>query len=165
MLPDIIHDHIDKRDFYKTVADRVYLLVVVSFAAFLAYTQDARYFLMMVMYMCIIYPIYTLYSISTTLPDCNMGNCVYTKYFEKITKMGSCNHLNISGHMLVAGTLLFLMSMHSKHRYWAVFLAIYIVEFFFVAASRNHYTVDCITSTFVLALLITNHGALRSALM
>ena len=63
--------------------------------------------------------------------------------------MGSCNNLGISGHFI---NILFILGLFYKYygrKYWILYILIYVTGFFLICISRAHYTIDCLTSTFV----------------
>lgn len=153
VLPDIIHDNIPK--IQKKVSDNFTNFISVIFIIFFTYHRQWNYILLWVILFIITRFITNLYFISTILPD-SSKSCKYSaNFFETATNMGSCNCLNISGHMLNVILILYLIYNYLHKRYTPVFILAYLIAFFLICASRNHYTVDCITSTVIALLVIT----------
>ena len=90
-----------------------------------------------------------IYFVSTTLPD-SSKKCKYGADFFKTTmNMGSCNNLGISIHFINVVFMLGLIYRYYGPKYWLLYFIVYGLAFILICASRNHYTIDCITSTFV----------------
>jgi hypothetical protein len=68
--------------------------------------------------------------------------------------MGSCNNLGISGHFINIVFQLGLIYRYYGSAYWLLYVIAYVLGFTLICASRNHYTIDCITSTFVALFFI-----------
>ena len=63
--------------------------------------------------------------------------------------MGSCNNLGISGHFITTMFILGLFYRFYGPKYWILYILTYVIGFLLICVSRNHYTTDCISSTFV----------------
>ena len=95
-----------------------------------------------------------IYFISTTLPD-SSKKCKYGEdFFKTAMNMGTCNNLGISGHFINIVFQLGLFYRYYGSSYWFWYLFVYIISFMLICVSRNHYTIDCITSTFVALFFI-----------
>jgi len=161
VLPDIIHDHVYCYRWFGILADFGVICAFAFFVMAVFVTGQLKYVAYFFVYIILAHIVYTVYCISTTLPDSKGGSCSYNNTLCDIFReMGSCNMLNISGHLLVIGIILFLLSLMQNHKYALLYLVVYACMFFVIAASRNHYTVDCLTSTVVCGLFFTNHRAL-----
>jgi hypothetical protein len=165
-LPDIIHDHVGCNKWFGILADFGVICALAFFAMAVIVTGQLKYVAYFFVYIILAHIIYTAYCISTTLPDSKGGTCSYNNTLNDIFKeMGSCNMLNISGHLLIIGITLFLLSLMQKHQYAPLYMVVYACMFFVIVASRNHYTVDCLTSTVVCGLFFTNHRAIMHILL
>jgi hypothetical protein len=90
-----------------------------------------------------------IYFVSTTLPD-SSKTCKYgSDFFKTAMNMGSCNNLGISGHFINTVFQLGLIYHYYGAGYWLLYFIVYGLSFILICASRNHYTIDCITSSFV----------------
>ena len=90
-----------------------------------------------------------IYFVSTTLPD-SSKKCKYgADFFKTLMNMGSCNNLGISVHFINVVFQLGLICRYYGPKYWLLYFIVYILAFMLICASRNHYTIDCLTSTFV----------------
>jgi hypothetical protein len=95
-----------------------------------------------------------IYFISTTLPD-SSKSCVFaSNFFTSSMNMGSCNNLGISGHFINIVFQLGLLYRYYGSSYWLLYVIIYLLGFILICTSRNHYTIDCLTSTFVALFFI-----------
>lgn len=156
-LPDIFHDgfsHLPHTTLQKFI-EILYNTVFVAFLLFFAW-YDYR----VILYFFILYfatsLFLTFYHTLTILPDSKDGQCIYAVSLKETTKnRGSCNCLNVSGHLIFFGLMLYLFSRVSNHRYAWAYIVLYAAAFVLICLSRNHYTVDCLTSTLILALLMT----------
>jgi len=112
--------------------------------------------LFFLIFFCIIHILHLIIVSSTTLPD-SSKKCKYSKdLYESMKNMGTCNNLGSSNHLMNLGLSLFILSSIHNHKYWLIYLFIYIIGFFTICASRNHYTLDCIVSTLILCIIISN---------
>ena len=156
-IPDIIHNNIVAHAAFKTLAA---LLPVVSFQlCIIAIVVNKRVDMLVFLIVCAIVFQILFYAITvaTTLPD-SSKECKFNKnVFEMLKHMGTCNNLGISGHLMFTGLLLFVASWtFHDHKHWGYFAALYVLSFISISASRNHYTLDCIVSTLLLGVLISN---------
>lgn len=157
-LPDALHTIF--KDTHPTAlqrtAERLVSLCIVAFIAFFLF-YDVR----VLLYGLILYfgvsILLGFFHAATILPDSKDGQCVYAgTLLETIRHRGSCNCLNVSGHLITVGLVFYLFSRITDHRFAAGFVAVYAALFVLICASRNHYTVDCLTSTVIVLLIITN---------
>jgi hypothetical protein len=95
-----------------------------------------------------------VYFVSTTLPDSSKTCKFGSDFFETAKLMGSCNNLGISGHFINIVFQLGLIYRYYGSAYWLLYVIAYVLGFTLICASRNHYTIDCITSTFVALFFI-----------
>lgn len=155
VLPDIIHDHVNFRPIYSHMAEIITTCVVVVFICTILYYRLWYTFLVFLTLLLIGYIIDMLYSILTVLPDSKNGNCGYhVSFVQQCLNKGSCNNLGISGHMITILLCLWFLSEITHHKYWILYTTVAIFGFFFICASRNHYTLDCVNSVLVVGLLI-----------
>lgn len=155
-LPDIIHNNVIPIYAYKALADGISAIIVTICTLYILYKRHYDVVVFFVVSCVILQATYLLVVTSTTLPDCSK-NCVYSStFFHTLRNMGTCNNLGISGHLCYVGLSLFTASLLQGHSYWPAYVALYACAFFFIAASRNHYTLDCIVSTLVVALIASN---------
>jgi hypothetical protein len=161
-LPDIFHqwfnDVSHKR--LQWIAERAISTLIIGFILFFL-IYDYR----VLLYGLILYfgvsILLGFFHIATVLPDSKDGCCVYTgTLLETMRHRGSCNCLNVSGHLITVGLILYLFSRITPPIFIVFYVLIYMGLFFVICISRNHYTVDCLTSTVILLLLITNADVL-----
>lgn len=158
VLPDIIHDYIPSHPLFCKIGDGSMIICIAVFFIVIMMTGRLDYLGYAFVYLLIAHIIYTAYTAATTLPDSKGGACSYNVTVVDIFKdLGSCNMLGISGHLLIIGITLFLLSLMQGHVYWPLYVIVYAALFLCIAASCNHYTVDCVSSTVVCALLFSNH--------
>jgi PAP2 superfamily C-terminal len=157
VLPDLLHTafpnvpHPTLRRLTESIYNGVFLFFL---AFFLWYDYRVILFFFVVYFGTSLF--LTFYHIATVLPDSKNGKCIYAvSLSETAEHRGSCNCLNVSGHLIFFGLMLYLFSRVHSHRYAWAYLTLFSVMFLLICLSRNHYTVDCITSVLILALLTT----------
>lgn len=155
VLPDIIHDNFQYMYFYSIFADVTIpiLFIILLYSSIYYRRLDILLTFVIVFLICSI--IKLIYAVATVMPDSKRGHCSYNiSFIDQTIGRGSCNDLGISGHMLsILGCLWFLSEL-SNHRYFVYYLIIAALCFFTISASRNHYTIDCINSVMVFAVVI-----------
>jgi hypothetical protein len=148
-IPDIVHNNIPKIDNLHVVSDNFTITIVIIFAVVFLLNGQYKYIIFFLLLVILSNFICFIYFVSTTLPD-SSKICKYSEdSFKALYNMGSCNNLGISGHFI---TILFILGLYYRYygpKYWILYTLIYIIGFLLICASRNHYTIDCITSTFV----------------
>ena len=148
-IPDIIQESIPIIRNLDVVSD-----LFVSFFSFVFLTIfviNGKY-----QYICLYFFVFLLmrlvtyiYFVSTTLPDSSKTCTFGSNFFKAAMNMGSCNNLGISGHFINIVFQLGLLYHYYGSAYWLLYSIVYGLAFILICASRNHYTIDCITSTFV----------------
>jgi hypothetical protein len=148
-IPDIVHNNIPKLDNLHVVSDNFTKIIIFIFAVVFLLNGQYKYIIFFLLLVILSNFICFIYFVSTTLPD-SSKICKYSEdSFKSLYNMGSCNNLGISGHFI---TILFILGLYYRYygpKYWILYTLIYIIGFLLICASRNHYTIDCITSTFV----------------
>jgi hypothetical protein len=154
VIPDIIQENIPKIPYLDVISD-----IFVSFSSFIfiviflfngQYKYIILYFVIFLLMRIVTY----IYFISTTLPD-SSKSCVYgSNFLTASMNMGSCNNLGISGHFVNTVFQLGLLNRYYGSSYWLLYIIIYVLGFILICASRNHYTIDCLTSSFVALFFI-----------
>ena len=154
VIPDIIQENIPKIRYLDVISD-----IFISFSSFIfiviflfngQYKYIILYFVIFLLMRIVTY----IYFISTTLPD-SSKSCLYSSNFLIASmNMGSCNNLGISGHFLNTVFQLGLLNRYYGSSYWLLYIIIYVLGFILICASRNHYTIDCLTSSFVALFFI-----------
>lgn len=162
ILPDIIHNNFTHNTIYDKIAEYGVFIIMLGVSLILIMNKKYNLLILYIILFFIFQIICRLMFIATILPDSKNGNCKYSKdIFETaFINKGSCNCLNVSGHLLTIGIALFILYLHYDKKYKNLFISIYIVMFFSISASRNHYTIDCINSTILILLLITNYESI-----
>jgi hypothetical protein len=153
-IPDIIQENTPKIRNLDVISDL--FTIFIGFVFFILFCINGNYkyiifyfFVFMMMRM-----ISFIYFVSTTLPD-SSKTCTYGKdFFETGMNMGSCNNLGISVHFVNTVFILGLLYRYYGSKYWLLYVFVYTVSFILICVSRNHYTIDCITSTFVALVFI-----------
>ena len=148
-IPDIIQGSIPiirnldvVSDLFTTFFSFVFLIIFVINGK---YRYIILYFFVFLLMRLVTY----IYYVSTTLPDSSKKCTFGSNFFETIMSMGSCNNLGISGHFINIVFQLGLLYHYYGSAYWLLYFIIYGLAFVLICASRNHYTIDCITSSFV----------------
>jgi hypothetical protein len=148
-IPDIVHNNIPKIDNLHVVSDNFTITNIIIFAVVFLLNGQYKYIIFFLLLVILSNFICFIYFVSTTLPDSSKV-CKYSEdSFKSLYNMGSCNNLGISGHFI---TILFILGLYYRYygpKYWILYTLIYIIGFLLICASRNHYTIDCLTSTFV----------------
>lgn len=156
VLPDIIHNHVKFRPIYGHMAEIVATCAVVAFICTVLYYRSWYTLFVFTTLLLIGYIIDMLYALLTVLPDSKNGNCGYhVSFFQQCWNKGSCNNLGVSGHFMIILLCLWFLSEFTHHKYWIVYLLVAMIGFFFICASRNHYTLDCVNSILVVGFLIS----------
>jgi hypothetical protein len=148
-IPDIIQESIPiirnldvVSDLFTTFFSFVFLIIFVINGK---YQYIILYFFVFLLMRLVTY----IYYVSTTLPDSSKKCTFGSNFFESTMNMGSCNNLGISGHFINTVFQLGLLYHYYGSAYWLLYFIVYGLAFILICASRNHYTIDCITSTFV----------------
>ena len=148
-IPDIVHNNIPKIDNLHVVSDNFTKIIIFIFAVVFLLNGQYKYIIFFLLLVILSNFICFIYFVSTTLPDSSKV-CKYSENsFKALYNMGSCNNLGISGHFI---TILFILGLYYRYygpKYWILYILTYVIGFLLICASRNHYTTDCITSTFV----------------
>lgn len=152
-LPDIIHDNFQRLD--KKLADYYTFGLLTLFILFFLFQKNWGYLMLWLFFFVIGRFVTYIYFLATTLPDSSKSCVTSSNIFELTKNAGSCNCLNISGHFLTIIFVIFLFNHYTQNQYWFIFVALYFTGFYLVCATRNHYTVDCVSSTVVALLIIT----------
>ena len=148
-IPDIIHTNLPKINNLHVVSDNFTKIIIFIFAVVFLLNGQYKYIIFFVLLVIIGNFICFIYFVSTTLPD-SSKICKYSEdTFKTINNMGSCNNVGISGHFINTIFILGLFYRFYGSKYWILYIVTYIITFLLICVSRNHYTIDCITSTFV----------------
>jgi len=151
ILPDIFHDNTLKID--KKIPDYFLIIFIVIFLIYFLFNREYQYILLLLLFYLLSKFICYLYFSVTILPDSSKSCIKSNNSWDSILNLGSCNCLNISGHFLNIIFIFLLLNLYFKNKYWYIFVLLYIIYFYLICSSRNHYTVDCLNST-VIAILI-----------
>lgn len=148
-IPDIIHTNLPKINNLDVVSDNFSKIIIFIFAVVFLLNGQYKYIIFFVLLVIIGNFICFIYFVSTTLPD-SSKKCKYSEdTFKALYNMGSCNNLGISGHFINILLMIGLFYRFYGPKYWILYIITYIISFLLICVSRNHYTIDCITSTFV----------------
>jgi hypothetical protein len=155
VLPDIIHDNVRYMYLYSIFGDVMLTILFIMLLSSSVYYKRLDILLTFVIVLLICSIIKMIYAVATVMPDSKGGHCNYNiSFIEQTIGMGSCNDLGVSGHLLsILGCLWFLSEL-SNHRYFVYYLIVGALCFFTISASRNHYTIDCMNSVMVFAVVI-----------
>ena len=151
ILPDIFHDNTLKID--KKIPDYFLIVFIVIFLIYFLFNREYQYILLLLLFYLLSKFICYLYFSVTILPDSSKSCIKSNNSWDSILNLGSCNCLNISGHFLNIIFIFLLLNLYFKNKYWYIFVLLYIIYFYLICSSRNHYTIDCLNST-VIAILI-----------
>lgn len=155
-LPDIIHKKFKQRKAYNRIGNTLLILFPIIVILYTLFTKNINALLFFVSILAFINLFTIIYFVATIPPDSKNGECRYSMdILDNIRHLGSCNNLNISGHLLTIGFSMYILSYLQGHKYMNIYILMYILSFISISASRNHYTIDCINSTVLLLLLIT----------
>jgi len=155
VLHDIVHDYLPLVPAFQKTCDILCVALFTGITLLCLVTRRMDCLVFFVLSMLLLQYTTLLFFASTVLPDSKNGECTYTESASRTLKnMGSCNNLGISGHLMTVGLSLYVLSMMVNGKEWLL-ISIYALAFFLISASRNHYTLDCMTSTIVLALFIS----------
>lgn len=154
VLPDIIQKNIKNIKNLDVISDLFIALMMSIFFIIFILNGNYKYIIFYIFMFIFMRFVTFIYFISTTLPD-SSKKCKYGEDFLKTAmNMGTCNNLGISGHFINVVFQLGLFYRYYGSSYWLWYLFVYILSFILICASRNHYTIDCITSTFVALFFI-----------
>jgi hypothetical protein len=148
-IPDIIQESIPIVRNLDIISDL--FISFVMFIFFIIFIINGKYqYIIFYFFVFLLMRLVTyIYFVSTTLPD-SSKSCTYgSDFFKSALSMGSCNNLGISGHFINIVFQLGLIYRCYGSAYWLLYVIAYVLAFTLICASRNHYTIDCITSTFV----------------
>lgn len=165
-LPDVLHEVFKDTPpaALQRAAERLISFCIFAFLLFFAFANVRVLLYGLILYFGISLLLGFFYA-ATILPDSKDGQCVYSgTLLETMRHRGSCNCLNVSGHLITVGLVFYLFSRATGHRFAPGFVAVYAALFVLICASRNHYTVDCLTSTVIVLLVITNADRLDDAI-
>jgi hypothetical protein len=148
-IPDIIQESIPIVRNLDVVSDLFISFFMFIFVVIFIINGKYQYIIFYFFVFLLMRLITFIYFVSTTLPD-SSKTCTYgSDIFKTVLNMGSCNNLGISGHFINIVFQLGLIYRCYGSAYWLLYITVYILGFMLICASRNHYTIDCITSTFV----------------
>jgi hypothetical protein len=148
-IPDIIQENIPIIRNLDVVSDLFTLFF--SFVFLIIFIINGKYqYIILYFFVFLLMRLVTyIYFVSTTLPD-SSKKCKYgDDFFKTLMNMGSCNNLGISVHFINVVFQLGLICRYYGPKYWLIYFIVYVLAFMLICASRNHYTIDCLTSTFV----------------
>lgn len=153
-IPDIIQENTPKIHNLDVISDLFISFITFVFFILFCINGNYKYIIFYFFVFLLMRLITYIYFVSTTLPD-SSKTCIYGKnFFETGMNMGSCNNLGISGHFVNVVFMLGLLYRYYGSIYWLLYVFVYIISFMLICVSRNHYTIDCITSTFVALVFI-----------
>lgn len=148
-IPDIIQGSIPLVRNLDVVSDLFTSLFSFIFIVIFLINGKYRYIILYFFVFLLMRLVTFIYFVSTTLPD-SSKKCKYgADFFKTLMNMGSCNNLGISIHFINVVFQLGLIYRYYGPKYWLLYFIVYILAFMLICASRNHYTIDCLTSTFV----------------
>ena len=148
-IPDIIQESVPIVRNLDVISDLFISFVMFIFYIIFIINGKYQYIIFYFFVFLLMRLVTYIYYVSTTLPD-SSKTCKYgSTFFESALSMGSCNNLGISGHFINLIFQLGLIYRCYGSAYWLLYVIAYILGFTLICASRNHYTIDCITSTFV----------------
>ena len=153
-IPDIIQGSIPIVRNLDVVSDLFVSLFSFIFVVIFIINGKYQYIVLYFFVFLLMRLITYIYFVSTTLPDSSKTCKFASDFFKTAMSMGSCNNLGISGHFINTVFQLGLIYRCYGSAYWVLYLTVYILAFLLICASRNHYTIDCITSTFVALVFI-----------
>jgi hypothetical protein len=148
-IPDIIQENTPVVKNLDVVSDLFVSLFLFIFVVIFIINGKYQYIVLYFFVFLLMRLITFIYFMSTTLPDSSKKCKFSSDFFKTALNMGSCNNLGISGHFVNIVFQLGLIYKYYGSAYWLLYLIVYILAFLLICASRNHYTIDCITSTFV----------------
>ena len=148
-IPDIIQESIPIIRNLDVVSDL--FVSFFSFVFLMIFVINGKYqYIILYFFVFLLMRLVTyIYFVSTTLPDSSKTCTFGSNFFKAAMNMGSCNNLGISGHFINIVFQLGLLYHYYGSSYWLLYFIIYGLAFVLICASRNHYTIDCITSSFV----------------
>jgi len=156
ILPDIIHNNFKVYPIYGKIADFLTISTIIVFFTIMIIKRKWYTLAIFAVLFLISFLIQIVYSMATVLPDSKNGECVVSENIATYAKnLGTCNDLNLSGHLVIIILCLYFLSELSQHKYKFVHILITIASAFFIVASRNHYTIDCLNSIIVSYVLLT----------
>jgi hypothetical protein len=148
-IPDIIQENTPVVKNLDIVSDLFISFFLFIFVVIFIINGKYQYIVLYFFVFLLMRLITFIYFISTTLPDSSKTCKFSSDFFKTALNMGSCNNLGISGHFVNIVFQLGLIYKYYGSAYWLLYLVVYILAFLLICVSRNHYTIDCITSTFV----------------
>jgi hypothetical protein len=148
-IPDIIQENIPIIRNLDVVSDLFTLFFSFVFLIIFIINGEYQYIILYFFVFLLMRLVTYIYFVSTTLPD-SSKKCKYgDDFFKTLMNMGSCNNLGISVHFINVVFQLGLICRYYGPKYWLIYFIVYVLAFMLICASRNHYTIDCLTSTFV----------------
>lgn len=148
-IPDIIQESLPIVRNLDVVSDLFTLFAMFIFFIIFIINGKYQYIIFYFFVFMLMRLVTYIYHVSTTLPDSSKTCTHASDFFKSSITMGSCNNLGISGHFINIVFQLGLIYRCYGSAYWLLYLIVYVLGFLLICASRNHYTIDCITSTFV----------------
>lgn len=148
-LKDVLHELLPNLREFRALPEAGHLVVVLHLSAQMLYYFDQRSLDAIRTFLWVHGTLMVMRGLcfsSTLIPDSSQ-QCVTSKY------LGSCHDLIFSGHVLIMFLSLLVARLFFPHTHpwhWALLGLVALLTLFFIAAARNHYTVDI-----VLALLLT----------
>ena len=165
VLSDMFHNTFSNHPLYGKIGDILFIGSTIVYAVYFLYHQRYDYIFYFILLANVILLINIVYACSTVLPDSKNGDCSYSDTITKtIENVGTCNDLNMSGHLMIIITALYTISLYQGHIYLFYYYIVFIVAFFCITVSRNHYTVDCLNSVFFTILILTYRQELLSVI-
>lgn len=156
ILSDILHNSFENKPYYGLIGDTIFIMSIIIYAVYFLYHQKYDYIIYFAIMANIILILNVLYACSTVLPDSKNGQCDFSDTILKtIQNVGTCNDLNMSGHLMITIIAFYTISLYQQHTYLVYYIILFIISFFTITVSRNHYTVDCLNSVFFSILLLT----------
>ena len=154
VIPDIIQENTPKIPYLDVISDIFIWVVSFLFIVLFLFNGQYKYIIFYFIIFLLMRMVTYIYFISTTLPD-SSKSCVFgSNFLITWMNMGSCNNLGISGHFINIVFQLGLLNRYYGSSYWLLYIVIYLLGFMLICVSRNHYTIDCLTSTFVALFFI-----------
>jgi hypothetical protein len=156
VVSDILHNLFENKPYYGVIGDSIFIGSIIIYVCYFLYYKDYDYLIYFAIMANIILILNVLYACSTVLPDSKNGDCSFSDgILNTIQNVGTCNDLNMSGHLMITIIAFYTISLYQRHQYLIYYMILFVISFFTIAVSRNHYTVDCLNSVFFSILLLT----------
>lgn len=154
VIPDIIQENISNVRNLDVISDLFISFITFLFFVIFLLNGNYKYIILYIFIFILMRLVTFIYFISTTLPDSSKKCKFGADFFKTAMNMGTCNSLGISSHFVNIVFQLGLLYRYYGSKYWLLYFIVYVLAFMLICASRNHYTIDCITSTFVALFFI-----------